>query len=129
MSFVPPARLKSKSNFARFKPLRVHRLALCLPQDQAQRRFGCLVDNHSERFAALQEGRNDDKDGRQPDRRGQAGGAQGGLGAVKGEGGMVIETPGLSLLKSTFGLAALMALMGRPYIRAMVLMLSPGPRT
>ena len=42
---------------------------------------------------------------------------------------MVMESPGFSRLKSTFGLAALMALTGRPYISAMVAALSPGPRT
>lgn len=42
---------------------------------------------------------------------------------------MVIAMPGFSLLKSTLGLAALMALTGRPYIIAMVAALSPGPRT
>jgi hypothetical protein len=48
---------------------------------------------------------------------------------VQGDGGMVIATPGVSLLKSTFGLAALMAVTGRPYIRAMVAALSPELRT
>ena len=48
---------------------------------------------------------------------------------MKGDGGMVMAVPGLRRLKSTFGLAALIALTGRPYIRAMVLALSPGPRT
>ena len=42
---------------------------------------------------------------------------------------MVIATPGFSRLKSTLGLAALMALSGKPYMRAMVAALSPGPRT
>ena len=42
---------------------------------------------------------------------------------------MVMASPGFSLLKSTFGLASLMALTGRPYISAIVAALSPGPST
>jgi hypothetical protein len=42
---------------------------------------------------------------------------------------MVIDIPGFSLLKSIFGLAALMALSGKPYIAAIVARLSPGPST
>ena len=42
---------------------------------------------------------------------------------------MMMASPGFSLLKSTFGLAAVMALTGRPYIIAMVAALSPGPNT
>ena len=61
-----------------------------------------------------------------PTRRARAHGEDGG---ANGELGMVIASPGFSRLKSTFGLAALMALTGRPYIRAMVAALSPGPRT
>ena len=33
---------------------------------------------------------------------------------------MVIASPGLSLLKSTFGLGALVSLTGRPYMSAIV---------
>ena len=55
--------------------------------------------------------------------------AQGELAGVQGVAGMVIATPGLSRLKSTFGFAALMALTGRPYIRAIVAALSPALRT
>ena len=39
---------------------------------------------------------------------------------VKGDFGMVMASPGFSLLKSTFGLAALMSLTGRPYMSAIV---------
>ena len=42
---------------------------------------------------------------------------------------MVIGTPGFKRLKSTFGLAALIAPTGRPYMSARVCALSPGPRT
>jgi hypothetical protein len=44
---------------------------------------------------------------------------------VQGVGGMVIAVPGFNLLKSTLGLAALMALAGRPYMSAIVSALSP----
>ena len=55
--------------------------------------------------------------------------SQGVGGGMNGERGMIIASPGSDRLKSAFGLAALMASSGRPYIRAMVAALSPGPRT
>src|SRR5208337_2415380 len=45
------------------------------------------------------------------------------------ERGIVTESPGCKLLRFRFGLAAPKALMGMPYIMAMVAALSPGPRT